>query len=123
MAEEVIDIMPVEEGDNPPTPDAASLALYREQVTKVLADLQTAMQREGFWVAIASVDAGTLYHPRWHKFQVPPGDHAKIVEVLQETMLDDSPPPPRKPLPRAQIERPKPMDIMFGKKEENETEK
>ena len=97
---------------------------YRECVAAALDHLKAAYLRGRFMVAIFSVENDRLLRETvTHDF--PTGDLESAVRMLKQWCQAEverlSGQQPATPLPRAAVNRPKPLDVMFGKKAEENT--
>ena len=85
----------------------------------VYRNLAKAMARGHFMVVIFSSENGVLYTDR-HNHGIADGDFDLAQRELARNLRGESgPPADPTPLPRARLARPKPMDLMLGKRQED----
>lgn len=110
--EKVVELVPPET-DTPPSP--SQFELYKERVANVMETVAAAFRRGRLMVAIFSIEAGQIHLTR-HTHDFPPDDFEAATNLLREDLARELGMADRKaPLPRANVVRPKPMDLMFGR--------
>jgi hypothetical protein len=117
---ELIDVEPVKMATE--STELPEIQGFRERTADVIGELANACRRGRYMAYIVSQEDGRL-HRRTVREQFPDGDVEAACDGLRRDVMGEQPVPSRQPLPRAKIERPKPMDIMFGKPVEGDGEK
>ena len=96
--------------------------LLRQRIANVEATVMTACRRGRFLIAAFSVEGGQLYK-EWHTHDFPSDDLLPSCDMLRTDLKAEAHATSEpKVLPEAEIPRPKPMDMMFGKVLEKATD-
>lgn len=96
-------------------PDDA--AMYRERIANIMGGIAPALHEGRFVVGIVRYIDGQM-QAFTHRHGVPVDDLETACEKFREALTGERPPSAMTPLPRATVNRPKPQDVLFGKKSE-----
>ena len=101
---------------------ASDEALYKERTANVMDSVSKAFRSGKMLIAVYCVTDGMIRLER-HTHGFIPEDFQTSIDLLRKDLLGESTPQLMRPLPRATVKRPETMEVLFGKKTEEETAK
>jgi len=100
--------------------EPSEVQVLRQRIANIEASIALAYRRGRFMVAVFSVEGGQL-HREWHTHDFPSDDLLPSCDMLRSDLKAEAHATSEpQVLPEAEVPRPKPMDMMFGKVTDSE---